>query len=252
MSGVLIIKPEPIAALAVNAGAGAANLATYSPKEVWVASSTDVHWVDVDMGKAIAADSFCLTYNNASVDAQWAIHTIQSIGDQGASTGYTDWLTMRAADSLGPRHHAFVRLNQTITSRFFRIIVDQGGAVPLYTGNLIIGRAFEKYRERGEDRTLIDTGNRQDLPDGGFNMGDGVVKSQFNFSFVDLTDAERNWLYAIKRDRGLRRPVLVVEDADLNAGQNEAIHYGVFERFQAYERVNPRKTRWAGSVLDWA
>lgn len=82
-------------------------------------------------------------------------------------------------------------------------------------------------------------------------MGDGVVKAQFSFSFIDLTDAERNRLYSIKRDRGLRKPVLVVEDADLSAGQNEAIHYGVFERFQAYERTNPRKTRWAGSVLQW-
>jgi len=33
---------------------------------------------------------------------------------------------------------------------------------------------------------------------------------------------------------------------------NEAIHYGVFERFQAYERLDPANTRWAGSVIDWA
>lgn len=251
MSGVLIVKPEPIVGIIASGGSGVTNLATPDPKEVWVAPNSDVHFIDVDMGQVISADSFSLVHSNATADARWAIHTVQSLGDQAQSTGWTDWMPMRAADSLGPRHHAFVRLAQPVVSRFFRIIVDQGGATPLYAGALILGRAFEKHRERGADRTLIDTGIRQDLPGGGFNMGDGVVKTQFSFSFVDLTDAERAALFAIKKDRGLRRPVLLVEDADLTTGQNEAIHYGVFERFQAYERLNPRLTRWAGSVLEW-
>lgn len=249
MSGVLIIKPEPIAALAVNGGSGLNNLATPDPKEVWVAPSTALYWIDVDLGQALAIDSFALAYTNASADAVWAIQSATGMGT-GVAT-IANYHAMRASDSLGPRHHAFLRLSAPVTSRYFRILVDQGGATPLYAGALVLGRAFEKYRERGQDRLLIDTGNRLDLPGGGFNMGDGVVKSQFAFSFVDLSDAQRNALYAIMRDRGLRRPVVVVEDADLAEGQNEAIHYGVFERFQPYERVNPRKTRWAGSVLDW-
>lgn len=252
MSGVLIIKPEPIAALQASAGSGAANLATYAPKEVWVATDTAIHWIDIDLGKVSTVDSFCLAYTNATADAVWAIHTISRVGDTQQSVAQSGWLTMRAGDSLGPRHHAFVRLPAPVTARYFRFIIDQGGATPIYVGALVIGRAFEKFRERGEDRTLVDTGTRNDLPDGGFNMGDGVVKAQFSFSFVDLTDVERNQLYAIKRDRGLRKPVVVVEDADLSEGRNEAIHYGVFDRFQPYERVNPRKSRWAGSVLEWA
>lgn len=251
MSGVLIIKPEPFAALSATGGAGVGNLATPDPKEVWVAPNADVHWIDIDMGRELAIDSIGLAYTNATVDAQWAVHAIHAMGDQGTPIAGTAWMTMRAADSLGPRHHAFVRLPQPFTSRYFRVFVDQGGATPLYAGALVLGFALELYRERGADRNLIDTGIRNDRPDGGFNIGDGVVKTQFAFSFIDLTDAERNRLFAIKRDRGLRLPVLVVEDADLTEGQNEAIHYGVFERFQSYERINPRKTRWAGSVLEW-
>lgn len=248
MSGVLIIKPELFGALPAAAGSGASNLITPSPKEVWVAPNANPVEIRIDMGIPVSIDSFFLGYTNAAADADWAIYsnTAPGAGHVALHSG-----KMRAADSLGPRHHAFRRLAAPATSRYFSIALYQSGATPIYVGNLILGRAFEKFRERGEDRTIIDTGSRQDLPDGGFNIGDGVVKSQFSFSFVDLTDAERNALYAIKRDRGLRKPVLVVEDADLAAGQNEAIHYGVFERFQPYERVNPRKSRWAGSILDW-
>jgi len=248
MSGVLIVKPEPHGAPPNVAGSGAVNLLTPSPKEVWVAPSTAPVEIQIDLGVPTTIDSFFLGYTNAAPGATWALatKTAPGAGHSGLHDG-----PMRAADSLGPRHHAFKRLAAPVTSRYFSIALYQAGPTPIYAGALILGQAFEKYRERGSDRTLIDTGIRNDLPDGGFNTGDGVVKAQFAFSFVDLTDEERNRLYAIKRDRGLRKPVLVVEDADLAAGQNEAIHYGVFERFQAYERTNPRKTRWAGSVLQW-
>lgn len=248
MSGVLIIKPEPHGAFPNAAGSGASNLLTPSPKEVWIAPNSDPVEIQIDMGVAVTIDSFFLGFTNAAAGAMWAIYTNTAPG-QGHVQLHNG--LMRSADSLGPRHHAFKRIAAPVTSRFFSIAVYQAGGAPIYAGALVLGRAFEKYRERGADRTLIDTGIRNDLPDGGFNMGDGVVKAQFAFSFIDLTDAERALLYAIKMDRGLRRPVLVVEDADLTAGQNEAIHYGVFERFTAYERVNPRKTRWAGSVLQW-
>lgn len=249
MSGVLIIKPEPIAALAVNGGSGLNNLATPDPKEVWVAPSTALYWIDVDLGQALAIDSFALAYTNASADAVWAIQSATGMGT-GVAT-IANYRAMRASDSLGPRHHAFLRLAAPVTSRYFRILVDQGGATPIYAGALVVGRAFEKHRERGAGRMLIDTGTRNDLPGGGFNMGDGVVKTQFAFSFIDLTEAENAALFAIKRDRGLRRPVLVVEDADLAIGRNEAIHYGVFERFQAREDVDADVSRWAGSILEW-
>lgn len=250
MSGVLIINPLAVAAAPDAGGTAPSNLLTADPNEAWVAASAAPVAIDIDMGGAVTADSFCLAYTNATVDATWTIYSATGLG-----AGLVEIVAarpMRAGDSVGPRHHCFVRAGQAVVSRYFRIVVDQGGAVPLFAGALVIGRAFEKHRERGPGRTLVDLGAREELMTGGFGMGDGVIKAQFAFSFIDLTDAEVYRLEAIQRDRGLRRPVLLVEDADLVIGQNEAIHYGVFERFQALERTDADVSRWAGSIVEWA
>lgn len=248
MSGVLIIKPEAHGASPVAAGSGASNLLTFDPKEVWVAPSAEPVEIQIDMGGVVTIDSVFLGYTNAASAAFW---TVSSNTAPGTGHVLLHQGTMRAADSLGPRHHAFVRFAPA-TSRYFSIAVYQNGPVPIYAGALVLGLAFEKHRERGVGRTLVDTGERQDLPGGGFNMGGGVVKAQFAFSFIDLTDAETFRLEQIKRSCGLRTPVVVVEDDELAIGQNEAIHYGVFERFQARESTDPDMSRWAGSVIEWA
>lgn len=250
MSGVLIIKPLAIAATPTVTGTGQTNLLTADPNEAWIAAATAAVTIDIDMGNAVTVDSFFLGYSNAVAAATWTIARATGLGT-GLTTIKASGL-MRAADSEGPRHHCFARLAAPVSSRYFRLTLVQGGTAPLYIGALVLGLAFEKFREFGQGRTPVDTGSREDLIGGGFGGEEGVVKAQFSFSFVDLTDAETNQLWSIKKDRGLRRPVVVVEDADLSAGQNDAYHYGVFERFQAYERVDPANTRWAGSVVDWA
>lgn len=250
MSGVLIVAPLPIAAVPTVAGVGAANLRTADPREVWTAPSTADVGMDIDMGSVVEVDSFFIGYTNAHPSCTWTIHRASAPGvDLVLISAET---LLRAADSLGPRHHGFVRLPAPVASRHFRITIEQGGAAPISAGALVIGRAFEKHREYGAGRTMIDTGERQDLVSGGFGMGDGTVKAQFAFSFIDLTDAEVHTLEGIQRDRGLRRPVVVVENTDLTIGRNEAIHYGVFERFAANERQDPTSTKWAGTVVEWA
>lgn len=249
MSGVLIVKPLPIAAVPTVNGSGAANLLTADPNEAWIAASAAPLAMDIDMGAAIEADSFYLGYTNAATAAAWTIASGTGLG-----TGLTVIKPsgpMRAADSEGPRHHCFARLAAPVTARYFRLTLAQAGASPLFAGALVIGKAFEKHREYGPGRSAIDTGLRQDLPGGGFGTGDGVVKAQFAFSFIDITAAEERQLWSIKKDRGLRRPLVVVEDADLAAGQNEAIHYGVFDRFQPIERANAVDRRWAGALIEW-
>lgn len=250
MSGVLIVKPLPIAAEPTVAGSGADNLRTEDPNEAWIAPSTASLTMDIDMGAAVTVDSFYLGYTNAAAAAAWTIASGTGLG-----TGLTVIKAsgpMRAADSEGPRHHAFARLSDPVTARYFRLTLAQAGASPLYAGALVVGLAFEKHRELGGGRTPIDTGTRQDLPGGGFGIGDGVVKAAFSCSFVDLTDAELARLWSITRDRGTRKPVLLVEDADAAAGLNDAIHYGTFDRFQAYEETDPDVARWACSHVEWA
>lgn len=247
MSGVLIIAPSAIAALS-GAGTGLTNLLTASPKEAWVANQFSLS-IDIDMGAAVSVDSFFLGYSNATSAATWIIYSATGLG-----TGLTAIKAagaMRAADSIGPGHHAFHRLATPVTSRYFRLTLTQTGASFLYAGTLVVGQAFEKYREMGGGRQMIDTGQRQALTDGGFGTGIGVTKPQFNFSFIDLSDAEVKQLWAVSAQVGLRKPVLVIEDAGLAIGQNEAIHYGVFARFEPYARSDPAATRWAFSHEEW-
>lgn len=247
MSGVLIVAPMAVAALS-GTGTGLTNLLTASPKEAWVANLFSLS-IDIDMGAAVSVDSFYLGYTNATSSATWIIYSATGMG-----TGLTQIKAagaMRASDSIGPGHHAFHRLAAPVSSRYFRITLTQTGAALLYAGSLIIGKAFEKYRELGGGRQPIDTGSRQSLSDGGFGTGAGAFKAQFNFSFVDLTDAEVKQLWAIVAQVGLRSPALVVEDAALAIGQNEAIHYGVFERFEPYARSDPAATRWSFSHEEW-
>lgn len=249
MSGVLIIAPVQPATVPVAAGTGAGNLLTASPREIWVAPSSATVTIDVDMGAAVPVDSFFLGYTNADAGASWTLYSGTGLG-AGLSV-ISGAAPLRASDSIGPRHHAFHRLAAPVVARYFRLSLTQSGGVALQAGVLILGKAFERHRELGGGRMPLDTGARQALNDGGFGVGSGVVKSVFSFSFIDLSDADLSELWAIAATVGLRRPVVVVEDADLALGRNEAIHYGVFERFQPYARQEPGTSRWAFSHEEW-
>ncbi len=248
MSGVLIIAPLKVAALAVTSGTGKDNLLTASPREVWAAGSTATQNIDIDMGTAVTVDSFFVGSTNAGAASAWTISTGTGLG-----TGLTVVKpsgAARAADSLGP-HHMFHRLSAPVTSRYFRITVSGQTGAALYAGNIVLGLAFEQFRELGGGRQPLDTGARQSQSDGGFGSGSGVVKALFNWTFIDLSEADIHRLWGIVRQVGLRSPCVVVEDAGLAVGQNEAIHYGVFEKFQPYERREVDETRWSFSHEEW-
>ncbi len=245
MSGVLIVPPIAIAAIAVSAGVDGANLLTPDPREVWSVGGSAA--IDLDLGAATAIDSVYLGYTNLSPAATW---TISSGTGMGAGLAViSPAAPARAADGEGWQH-CFVRLVAPVVTRYLRIAIDAAGA-PFHAGIVAVSLAFEKHRELGGGRGLIDTGGRTDLPSGGFGTSSGVTKASFSFSFVDLTDAETARLWRIARDFGTRRPLVVVEDADLPAARNDAIHYGVFARFSDYERREANATRWQLSHVEW-
>lgn len=66
-----------------------------------------------------------------------------------------------------------------------------------------------------------------------------------------VSAADRRALWALVKDRGERRPVLVAEELQEGAGTNEELHYGLFDRFEAYERQAPGSTRWSLSMTEW-
>lgn len=246
---MIILESYALAAApTVSDGTGAAFLATPDPKEVWVAQAW-TSTIDVDLGAVRDVDAIFLGFTNASADASWTIAKGTGLGS--GLTVIHGPAAMRAADSIGPRHQSFAQLDAVHAARYFRISVTQTGGVPLTAGALAIGKAFRAPYEFGGGRTPIDTGIKEALLGGGFGLGEGVVKAQLRWSFIDLTPAQRRTLWALAKRRGEGRPIVVVEELGEDAGFGEEIHYGLFDKFQAYEREAPGQTRWAMSMTEW-
>lgn len=246
---MIILRPLPILSVTTSAGTGSANLLSPQPKEIWRGDVPGGHDILVDLGGDQAVDCFFLGFTNAEAGTTWQINRLASPG--GASTNLSPYLAVRAADSLGPRHHAFIQLAAPVNGRFFQIRTYHPGPSPMQVGALAIGKAFVAPYEYDSGRQAIDTGTREDLADGGFGMGAGVVKSGLRWTFPDLSPADRRALWAIVKDRGIRKPVVVVEQTGEDAGLAEEVHYGCFDRFEPYARRAPSSTRWALSMTSW-
>lgn len=106
-------------------------------------------------------------------------------------------------------------------------------------------------KEWGAGRRPIDTGVATSLPSGGFAAVPGARKMAYNWSFGDLTDAEVDALCELALDVGETNPVLVVEDPAMTTGQRSRLHYGLFQGLKAYERRNPKQTRWDWTIEEW-
>lgn len=260
MARMILVKPLPIASVVADAGSGAANLLTPSPKEVYVvpggvASQTRV--LTVDLGAVRRFDSVFLGFLTAwNTDFNlWSI----TAGVNGPVE--TVLLTEAAGTPAMARsrideplyRHAFHRTPAPILARYLRIVIWPVTNAEATVGILSVGLATETTynREWGGGRRIIDTGTVESLPDGGFATGDGAVKGGFRWTWGDLDDAEVDAIYAVGLDRGERRPIIVVEDPDPSTGLNERLHYGLFERFEPYERTAPGKTRWSLGVQQW-
>jgi hypothetical protein len=243
---MIILKPEPITAIS----AGAENLLTPSPKEIFVCSGAPADAVDIDLGGAKDIDTIFLGFTNASATAN---ATIELYKGTGFGSGYTfvQQQALASPDALGAPH-ALMQLVAAVNSRYFRITLVKGTGPTLQAGILMLGKRFQSPHERGGGRQLIDTGTKELLPDGGVGGEDGVILSALKWRFPGLSDAMRRQLWAIAYGRGERKPILVVEEADTEAASaNERIHYGTFDRFESYERRDPNDTSWALSMTEW-
>ena len=245
----LSIAATPTIAGAAGAGSGAANLLTYSPREIWTATSVGLSTIDIDLGSAQDVAGFFLGFTNASSAATWSIQKGTGLGTGlstiVASTGF------RAADSIGPKHHGFAALAAPQNTRYLRLNVTQTGSAPLQAGILMVGKVFAAPYEFGGGRIPIDTSVKEVLPDGGFGIGEGVIKAGLRWRFIDLDAATRRELWRLVYGRGEARPIVVQEDTGEGAGLNEELHYGLFDRFEHYEREAPSQSRWALSMTEW-
>lgn len=250
---MLIMKPNRASSVTVSRGTGAANLLTPDPKEVWTDSTVNSDaTLDFDFGAVVAWDTVFVGFTNAAATAEWGI--------SGGSTGYGDTTylprtTFRASsDAIGPRYHGFFTRSPTTSDRYMRITLKQFTGNPnLQVGIVAIGASFKPTynREWGAGRSLIDTGTKQRLRGGGFAIGRGAKVPGYQWVLGDLTEADVQALWALAVDRGETDPIVVVEDPDATAGRSERLHYGLFNRLEAYERQDPDLNRWALSMEGW-
>lgn len=252
MGTMIIIQPLTISAIAVSRGSGGANLLSPDPKEAWVdnAVGSAVN-IDIDLGASTSWDCLMLGFTNASAAATWTI--------TGGTAGYTA-STLKPSGALpaasrinAPRRHGLFVKAAPSAERYIRLACTQPAGAPLQAGIVLVGQAFRPTwnREWGSGRRPIDLGNKTALPSGGFAAVAGGRKAGYSWTFGDLDDVEVDALYAIALDRGESRPLLVVEDPDATPGLNERIHYGLFDRFESYDRQQADKTRWAMSIEQW-
>lgn len=256
MKNLLLMAAAPIAALTVSRGDGAEDLLTFDPKEVWQDSAVgSAAQINIDFGGVREIDTVFLGHVlPPAAGATWIV--------TGGVAGYAETTLkpsgiLRAVDRPGlfpAMSHAFWT-GDVVNIRYLRISVNQpGGSPALSAGTVMAGRAFvpQWNKEWGSGRRVIDTAAVTALPGGGFVIVDGARKGSYSWTFGDLTDEEVDRLYDLQLQVGESRPVLVVEDPDVTAGQLQRIHYAKFVGLRAYERRNPEQTRWEISVEDWA
>lgn len=246
MTGLQIIRPLPAQVTAT--GSGVDNLLTPSPREIWVAGAAGPQAIDIDLLSPQSIDAIYLGFTDARADAVWTIQSIAAIGGAVTATHMAAG-SMRLAGNIRDRFPVFARLPAPVTGRYFRIVVNQP-TVPISIGNLVVGLALEWPYAYGSGRQPIDTSRVVQLPDGGFGIDPGVVKAMFQWRFVDLDSDTLDKLWMIAEDRGESKPLVIVE-GPTSPPKATAVHYGLFRRFEQFEREDAAATKWALTVEEW-
>lgn len=247
MPGLLIVKP--IAFVPSAAGwAGAENFQTKSPREICVAPGTGARTFEIDLQAVQNIDSFFLAATNARADAVWTIQTIAALGGAVTAT-HVNAQPMRLAGNIRTRYHCLARLPAPVAGRYFRFTVNQP-TTPIEIGRVIVGLAFDWPYAYGSGRMPIDTARVVALPDGGFGVDEGVVKTSFQWRFVDLDNAALAKLWQIVEELGESKTLLAVEGPDYPPLAT-SVHYGLFRKLEPFEREDPAATKWALTVEEW-
>lgn len=255
MSSLLIVKALPVAAVQqqYSTAQSLANLLTPDPKEVWAGTGgVGTYVFDVDMGAAVSIDFFFFGFLSS---AQAYFHSVQTATGMGSGLGAI--LGTRFAGGAlpvkGRRIHNPIWLSAPATSRYWRFMGTFPDAAAIHFGILGLGKAIQPAfgREWGSGRQPLDMSSVSGLRGGGFSIERGARKAAFQFTCGDLTDAETEELWEMAEDVGESAPVIVCEDPDKTAGLNERLHYGLFDRPEAYERQLPGLTRWSFRLRGW-
>ena len=248
MRGLTLMRGLPISQIKSSRAGEVGYLLTPDPKEIWIANDSGDTTITVDLGSPQPVDTVFLGFTNLPAGATFILDTTETYSG-GALVRRAGPAPIRIEGGADGRFHGLIRWPAPITERYWWLRL-YGLTEPLQAGALMFGARLEQPYEFKSGRRLIDLSDRVELAGGGFGFGEGAVKSSFKATVADLADDELAKLFSIAKSGGNRSPVLAIEGGD-SAIDHDQVHYGVFDRFEAYERENPRDTRWSLSVQDW-
>jgi len=250
MQSLLIMAPMPVAAVVSQTIAGMSRALSPDPKEAFICPANTGVGIILDMGVAVTVDTAFVGYHTAIGTQQFSMSACDSAGSNALAVVSG---TSLAPLGYGPPNHGF-RKGTARTSRYFRFDFSSLNAAAFSVGVIALGKAWQSQwgQEMGAGRQVIDTGSAERLFGGGFGIDEGARSDAYQWTFGDLQAAEIRSLYAIVSDRGTTRTVLVIEDPEITDGLNERIHWGLFQKLDFYERVDPSNWKWSLQVADWA
>ncbi len=255
MTGLIIVEPLAISAIAADRGTGADNLLLADPGDAWVdGAGAGPATLEVDLGAVRTIDTLFLGYClPLPAAATWTIRGGTASATEQVLQAESQMRVVDSATRTPDRSHALWHGASAVV-RYLSIEVEQAaGFDPLSIGALVVGQAFAPTlgREWGSGRGVVDTGSTTANRSGGFTIEQGVRKGTYSWPFGDLTSAEADALYEIQLEVGDTNPILVVEDPDRTVGQLHRIHYARFKSLKEYKRRNPAQTRWEFEIEQW-
>lgn len=248
MAVVAIVRPLPISAIG-GTFPNVSRLLTPDPKEAAITSGSGTATIDIDLGASVSFDTIFVGYTSAA-----AADVLTATYGTSAYTTTAWGSNIAAADSqlLTPIRHFYSKRASPVTARYIRLTGTFTAGYSI--GMACVGLSFNPQygHEYGGGRGVISTGTAERLFSGGFGIDEGTTAGMWQFTLGDLQPAEVRQLYAIARDRGETKSLLVVEDPDAGSDLAERCHWGIFRKIEAYERLDPANTRWSFTVEDWA
>lgn len=242
MANLTLTKMQFPTAVSSAAGTGITNMLTPDPKEVWAAGGAAAT-LNVDMGASVTADTFFAGFLAGATGVD--LYTATGLG-----TGLSLVQSLNLGPSTAKRQHAHLK-RTAVSSRYWAFAFT---GAPTAVGIVAMGLANQPTwgHEWGSGRQPIDTGQVTGLRGGGFAVEPGAKKAAWQFTLGDLTDTDLSALWDLTLDIGISSPVLVNEDPALTgAAMNAALHYGLLDKPEVYERQQPGVSRWNFRVEEW-
>jgi hypothetical protein len=231
-------------ATATQGATNSDNMMTPDPKEIATGTGGGTS-IDIDLGVSLTCDTFFAGFISSNV-TQVALSSATGLG-----TGLVSLGNLNLGPTTAARRHAFLD-RAAVSSRYWRFGFTYTGT--LLVGIIGVGASIQPTwgHEWGSGRQMIDNSLVTDLRGGGFAIERGAVKGSWNYTLGDLTDTDLAALWALTNDIGISQPVLVMEDPALTGqAMNDALHYGLLDKPDVYERLLPGTSRWSFRVQEW-